>query len=173
MELGKRPRKLLLWSAAALVLAGGLLWGLVYAARTLKEDWMRSNQTRARQTLAALNSALRTYHGKYEGYPDTLERLRGGEEGNPATAPPERARLLDTRLARDSFQANGYKFVYEPGPLGQRWAATVRLFAGYRLTAEPVTPGGSGEWFYYSDQTGDIRGRQGGPAGPDDPIIPE
>ncbi|MBI4466694.1 MAG: hypothetical protein HY656_04630 [Acidobacteria bacterium] len=171
MNLGERQKKLLVWSVAALVLAGALLWGLFYAARALRENWMRSNEARARQTLSTLNAALRAYYERHQGYPDTLERLRGGEEGNPATAPPERARLLESALARDSFEAGGYRFAFEPGPPSQRWAATVHLFAGYRVIAEPVTPGGSGEWFYLAEPSGQIRGRQGASATLDDPLV--
>lgn len=170
MEIREWWRKFAVWSVVLLVVAGGLLWGLVYGARTLKESWMRSNEAAARQTLATLTRALKACSDRHQGYPDSLARLRGGEEGNAATAPPERARLLETALARDTFEQGGYRFRYEAGQRQQRWAATVPLYSSYRLTAEPLTPGGSGELFYYSDQTGELRMREGEPAGPDDPV---
>ncbi|MFQ5724048.1 MAG: hypothetical protein ACE5G6_06105 [Terriglobia bacterium] len=166
-----RSRRILLWAAAGVVLVGGLLWFLFYGLEMIKESLMQSNQASARATLATINQALQAYHEKHAGYPDSLERLRGGEEGNPAAAPPERARLLETPLARDDFEKNGYQFGYQPGPGAYRWAATVRLFTGYRLTAEPASPGSSGRMFYYTDPSGEIHAKEMESAGPDDPVV--
>lgn len=164
-------RRRVAWVAMALVLVAGLLWMLLYGTERLKAGWMQRNEARARQTLATITTALRAYQEKYDAYPDSLERLRGKEEGHPETAPPERARLLETPLARDRFEKDGYRFRFRPGQPEQRWAATVQLFSSYRLTAKPLAPGGSGEWFYYTDQSGQLRARRGKPAGPDDPVV--
>lgn len=153
-------RKLVAGAAAAVLVLGSL--GYLY--------WRHSNQEQARQTLTRVNQALAAYYKRHDGYPDTLGRLRGKEEGPPETAPAEQARLLEAPLARDSFQQSGYRFRYQPGPLLQRWAATVRLHAGYVLTAKPVGPGAGFEWFYYSDQSGEVRARKGATPSPDDPI---
>ncbi|MEE8201805.1 MAG: type II secretion system protein [Candidatus Acidoferrales bacterium] len=166
-----RSRRTLLWVGVALLIVGALLWFLFYGLAMIKESLIRSNQGSARATLATINQALQAYYEKHEGYPDSLERLRGGEEGNPGTAPPERARLLETALARDDFEKNGYQFGYQPGPADQRWAATVRLFTGYRLTAEPTSPGSSGQMFYYTDWSGEIHAKEMESAGPDDPVV--
>ncbi|MDA2913680.1 hypothetical protein MYX77_06930 [Acidobacteriia bacterium AH_259_A11_L15] len=166
-----RSRRILLWAAAGVVLVGALLWFLFYGLEMIKESLIRSNQAGARATLATINQALQAYYEKHEGYPGSLERLRGGEEGNPGTAPPERARLLETALARDDFEKNGYQFRYQPGPGAYRWAATVRLFTGYRLTAEPTSPGSSGRTFYYTDWSGEIHAKEMQSAGPDDPVV--
>lgn len=164
--------KVTLWMvAAALVLVVLLLWALVYGAREMKASWKQKNELRARGTLTAINRALASYHKKYEGYPKSLERLRGGEEGRPEAAPPERARLLDSELAHDAFERDGYRFRFQAGPGQQRWAATVQLHSSYRLTAEPIEPGGSGDTFYYSDGKGEIHTRPGKAAGPDDPVV--
>jgi hypothetical protein len=123
----------------------------------------------ARARLAELNRALAAYHERYQGYPDSLARLRGVEQGDPAAGQPERARLLPAVLAQDDFERDGYRFRYQPGQRQQRWAATVPLYSSYRLTAEPVRL--AGRWFFYSDQNGEVRGREGEPAGPDDPVM--
>lgn len=170
-KLRATTRRMILVVVAVLVVAVALLWGLVYGARIVKESWMRSNEAQARHTLTAITRALQAYYEKHDGYPDRLERLRGKEEGRPETAPPERARLLETSLAHGRFEKDGYRFRYRPGQPQQRWAATVQLLGSYQLTAEPASPGGSGEWFYYSDQSGEIRARQGEAAGPDDPVV--
>jgi hypothetical protein len=153
-------------AVAAVVL---LLWAGVYGARAMRESGKRKNEARARETLTEIQRALAGFGRKYEGYPDTLARLRGGEEGRSEVAPAERARLLETELAGDDFERSGYRFRYQPGAGQQRWAATVPLRAGYRLTAEPAKAG-SGDTFYFTDETGTIRKRQGAAAGPDDPV---
>lgn len=164
-------RRTLIRVIVGLIVAGALLWALLYALQALHESYMRANERRARQRLATIHHVLQAYFDRYEGYPDSLERLRGGEEGDPETAPPERARLLDSSIALDSFERDGYHFQYRLGPAQQRWAATVRLFADYRLTAEPTSPGTTGEIFYYVDRSGETHARQGEPAGPDDPVV--
>ncbi|MGH9804491.1 MAG: hypothetical protein ACRD4D_04905, partial [Candidatus Acidiferrales bacterium] len=88
-----------LWVAVgALVVAVVLLWVLIYGAREMKDSWKQKNEAGTRETLAEMGRALAAYSRKYEGYPDSLERLRGGEEGRPESAPPERARLLASEL---------------------------------------------------------------------------
>lgn len=168
---GSLKKKLIL-IGVGLALVVVVLWGLLYGARALKETWMRQNETQAVQTLRTIKQALATFHDRYDGYPDSLERLRGGEEGNPAAAPPERARLLDSQIAKKQFEQNGYRFRYRRGPPVDRWAATMQLVARYQLTAGPIEPGGSGNKFYYTDSTGAIHVREGEEAGPDDQEVP-
>lgn len=153
------------------VVAATLVALLVYGALKLRESLRHGNEVQARQTLRVITEALAAYQKKHGGYPDALERLRGKQDGNPGTAPPERARLLETELARDKFEKNGYLFRFRPVTMKQSWAATVHLLARYRLTAQPSSPGSSGEWFYYTDQNGEIHARQGEAAGPDDPVV--
>lgn len=169
MEMRMRWRKLLLWTVAAVVLAGALLWALLFFVQSLQRTQLLHNQSTAIEALHRISDALRAYEERHNGYPDTLERLRGGEEGSPGAGPPERARLLETRLAKDRLEKNGYRFNYQPAQRKQRWAATVQLYGSYRLTAEPLSPGSSGKLFFYTDQDGTIRQREGEPAGPDDP----
>lgn len=163
-----KPQRL----AALLVAAAALVAVLVYGALKLRESLIRGNEAQARQTLRVITEALQAYQKKHGGYPDALERLRGKQDGNPGTAPPERARLLETELARDKFEKNGYLFRFRPVTMKQSWAATVHLVARYRLTAQPSSPGSSDEWFYFTDQNGEIHARQGEAASPDDPVVP-
>jgi len=166
-----RGKKHLILGGLALVVALGSLWVLLYSARSLRENWARQNELRAQETLHTLTQALNTFHQKYDGYPDSLERLRGGEEGNPATAPPERARLLDTEMAKNRFEKDGYRFRYRRGSPVDRWAATMQLIGTYQITAEPIEPGASGNLFYLSDTSGEIHLRQGQAAAPGDPVV--
>lgn len=170
-EIVGQSKKRFIIVAVILLVALGALWLLLSGARSLKERLVRQNETRAQQTLATISQALRAYNEKYDGYPDDLRRLRGGEEGSPEAAPPEKARLLETALAQDRFERNGYRFRYRGSQPQQRWAATVQLYGGYQLTAEPLAPGSSGNAFYYADESGQVHARQGEAAGPDDLVI--
>lgn len=151
MPSTKRQRKLkwnkqalLIWGAAVLVLIPG---GYIY--------WRHQNQVQARETVETISRALAVYHEKHNGYPDTLERLRGAESSRPAeTAPPEQARLLPTWQARDAFQAGGYQFRYETTKRVRRWAATVPLYVAYRISAEPASVF-TGRWHYGSNESGE------------------
>ena len=163
-DIPSTQRRRINWKrlAAGIALGAALLAGGFFF-------WQYWSPKQARARLGELNRALAAYHERYQGYPDSLARLRGAEEGSPAAGQPERARLLPAVLARDEFERDGYRFRYEAGQRQQRWAATVPLFSSYRLTAEPA--GVVGKWFYYSDQAGELRAREGQAAGPDDPII--
>jgi hypothetical protein len=77
-----RSKKQLILAGAALVLVLGLLWALLYSARSLKETLARQNEVQAQETLRTLNQALKTFHEKYDGYPDSLERLRPAQHGH-------------------------------------------------------------------------------------------
>ncbi len=165
---GRSQKRLLVVGIVLLVLVGGL-WFLIYSAREMKQSRLQWSEVRAQQTLTTINGALQAYHRKYDGYPDDLSRLRGGEEGTPESAPPERARLLDSALAHDRLEHDGYRFHYRPQAPQYRYAATVQLHQEYRLTAEPVSPGATGTVFYYTDQNGKIHTRPGKSAGPSDP----
>lgn len=118
--------------------------------------WRQRNQVDARETLQTIQAALEAFHQRYGGYPDKLERLRGGEDGQPETAPPERARLLATELAQNRLEHNGYRFRYRPDNSLQQFASRVPLFDTYQLTAEPLGSF-SGRLSYATDQTGEIR----------------
>jgi hypothetical protein len=171
-EIIGQSKKRFVIVAVILLVALGALWLLLYGARSLKDQLIRQNETRAQQTLANITEALKVYNEKYGGYPDDLRRLRGGEEGRSESAPPEKARLLETALAQNQFVRAGYRFHYRGGQPEQRWAATVQLYSGYRLTAEPLTPGASGDAFYHADESGKIHVRSGQAAGPTDSVVP-
>lgn len=170
-EIVGRSKKQFILGGIALALVLGLLWVLLYSVRTLKESWASRNEAQAQETLRTINQALQAFHEKYDGYPDSLERLRGGEDGKPETAPPERARLLNTDIAKNRFELNGYRFRYRRGTPVDRWAATMQLISSYQVTAEPIEPGASGNLFFLVDPSGEIHVREGEAASPDDPVV--
>jgi len=74
--------------------------------------------------------------------------------------------MVDSVLA--SGIRGGYQFIYTPViPGGGPGAAT-----GYQVTANPISPGITGEWFFFLDQTNVIRENYGAPADQTSPPIP-
>lgn len=169
-QLTTNLRRTVVAAAAVLLVGVGLLWIATMGARKLVEHGVARREATVVTTLRTLADALAAYQQKYGGYPDTLERLRGKEDGPASYLPPERARLLETSLARDRFQQDGYVFTYTPTAAGQTWAATVPLVGGYVLEARPAGQASSRMSFYYVDQTRAVRVKRGAPAGPQGPM---
>lgn len=82
--------------------------------------------------------------GQPRSYPDSLAALS-------TSNPP----YIDSVLG--SGQKQGYQFAY-----------TFQDAEHFQLQAQPVIPGINGNRFFFLDQTGVLRARQGGPAGPGD-----
>ena len=153
---------------AVLVLVAALLWLGTQGMRRLVERRVAGRESETVKTLRVLGAALEAYQQKYGGYPDTLGRLRGKEDGEASYLPPERARLLETKLARDRIELEGYVITYAPTGAGQTWAASVPLVSGYVLQAQPKGEATSGVSFFYADQPRTVRAKRGSPAGPQD-----
>jgi len=113
---------------------------------------MTANETSAVGSLSALNTACITYLTIYGGYPPSLSSLG---PGNPATS--NSADLLDSVLT--SGTKGGYNFIFSPGPRDSSGRVNV-----YSVTAEPITPGSTGQRTFYTDQSGVIRSNTNGPA---------
>ena len=158
-------------AVAVLALAAALLGIGSYGARLLVERQVVARETVVVTTLHTLTEALAAYQQKFGSYPDSLGRLRGKEDGPASHLPPERARLLETSLAQDRFERDGYVFTYTPVGRGQTWAATVPLLNSYVLEARPTGQAGGKTPFYYADQTQAIRFKRGAPAGSEDPSV--
>lgn len=159
-------------AVVVLGLAIALLWLGTYGARLLVQRRVADREANVINTLRTLSDALTTYQQKYGGYPDTLARLAGKEDGPADYLPPERARLLERAFAQDRIELDRYVITYTPTGAGQTWAATVPLVGGYVIEGQPVAAGSSGMNFYYSDQTRAIRLKRGAPAGPEDRLAP-
>ena len=87
----------------------------------------------------------------------TQYRVRFGSFGTLAN-------LTASALMDSSFmdsEKSGYLFAPSGVVNRSRWAAT----------AEPVTPGASGDRYFYADHSGVVRFKDGSPAGPTDPAV--
>ncbi len=122
---------------------------LIIAAIALPNVIVRShmiaNEAAAVGSLRTINTECVTYSGLYHiGFPSTLARL--GPAGSVSSTS---AQLIDSVLA--GGENNGYAFTYVPG------APVSGVISTYTLSASPITPGQTGQRFFYTDQSGVIR----------------
>lgn len=137
------------------------------AIPNLLRSRMAANEASAVSSLRAIDVASLRYAGTYgNGYPPNLDTLTG--EG---TASCDHAGLISGPLA--SGQRDGYLFTYHlmtdgtpPGLAAQGKGAgcTVGGGSGFTVSADPVTPGATGNRSFYVDQTGIIRYEMNGAA---------
>lgn len=116
---------------------------------------MAANQASAVGSLRTLNTAAVTYESMYsKGYPSSLSAM-GPARGREPTA--DAAGLIDETLA--SGRKSGYVFAYRPGQKDEKG-----LIGTYTIHADPVEPGTTGRYHYFSDESGVIRQESGRPA---------
>ncbi len=119
-------------------------------------------------TVAALRSIATVqivYDSTYQqGFAPTLAAL-GPPPGN-GQASAARAALIDEVLA--SGIRGGYNFVYVPIDNGGQGKPDQ-----YTVNANPVSPGQTGNRYFYVDQTNVIRFKLDGPAGANSTPIPQ
>ena len=113
---------------------------------------MTANETSAVNSLSTLNSACITYLTIYGGYPPSLASMGPGSAASSTSAD-----LIDSVLA--SGIKAGYNFAYSAG--AKDGAGRINV---YSITAEPSSPGTTGQRSFFTDQSGAIRSNTGGPA---------
>ena len=113
---------------------------------------MTANETSAVGSLSALNTACITYLTIYGGYPPSLASLGPGSAATSTSAD-----LIDSVLS--SGTKGGYNFTYSAGPRDASGRVNV-----YSVTAEPSSPGSTGQKSFYTDQSAVIRSNTSGPA---------
>jgi type IV pilus assembly protein PilA len=117
---------------------------------------MSANESAAVSALRTLATQEANYDSAWSsGYSPTLAAMGPPLPGNPAT--PANADLIDQVLA--SGLRGGYQFLYTP--LIPSGGSTP---TGYTVAANPISPGITGEWFFYLDQSNVIRQNNGSPA---------
>src|SRR5215469_1987386 len=120
---------------------------LVIALPGLLRTTIARNQGTALASLRTINAAEFTYKSLYNtGYSSTL-----GQLGPPASGDPtlNAAGMVDAAIA--SGKKSGYSFIYTAAP------AVSGQIQHYTLTADPVTPGATGQTFYFTDESNKIR----------------
>lgn len=113
-----------------------------------------ANETSAVGSLRTLNTVLVQYTSTYQtapgaapncGFPPALANLGPGAPPTGATAD-----LIDAVLAAGT--KSGYNFTYT-----QAGVDTNGCGAAYTITADPTTPGTTGQRYFFTDQSGVIR----------------
>jgi prepilin-type N-terminal cleavage/methylation domain-containing protein len=126
---------------------------------------MRANETAVVGALRSITTANETYQSTYgRGYSPDLKSLAPPAPGAQRSA--SAADLIDPVLATSS--RNGYTFFYtgvDSDGNGE--------FETYYVNANPITPGRSGEKYFYVDHTNVIRENIGGPANATSPPVPK
>jgi prepilin-type N-terminal cleavage/methylation domain-containing protein len=124
---------------------------------------MRANESGAVANLRNITTADVVYNITYGiGFSQTLGYLGG----NAALASSTQAGLIDSVLS--SGVKSGYIYTYTPLSPDTN---TPPHYQGYSITADPITPGTTGERHFYTDQSAVIRQNLTATAGPSDPPI--
>jgi type IV pilus assembly protein PilA len=134
---------------------------MVIALPGLLRTTIARNQGAALSSLRIINAAEFTYKSTYNtGYSSTLAALGPPASGNPS---PAAAGLVDGALT--AGRKSGYTFTYTAAaPLGG-------LIQHYTLTADPITPGATGQTFYFTDESNKIRVNSSHPASASDALL--
>lgn len=117
---------------------------------------MSANESAAVAALRTLATQEANYDSSFgPGFSPTLAALGPSIPGTPPSVAT--ADLVDQVLA--SGLRGGYQFLYTPLiPSGSTTPT------GYTVNANPISPGITGEWFFYLDQSNVIRQNDGSPA---------
>ncbi len=147
-----------------IVVAIILIIAAIAIPRLLKSK-MAANEAAAVQSLRVITTAQVTYDAIYnQGYAPNLISLGPPPPGSQATA--AHADMVDEVLA--SSIRNGYSFVYVAID-----AAGNGKPSAFTVNANPVSPGQTGERYFFVDQTNVIRYALGGPANPSSTPVPQ
>jgi len=132
-------------------------------AENLVRPRRETTQASAVGSLRTLNTAEVTYSSTYpHGFSPDLKSLDGEGTG---VASETNAELIDSVLG--SGTKSGYNFIYTPGPKDASG-----VISSYSIVARPVQFGRTGQFNYYTDQSGVIRmTKEDRPAGPNDPPL--
>jgi type IV pilus assembly protein PilA len=117
---------------------------------------MSANESAAVSALRTLATQEANYNSSWsQGFSPTLAAMGPPAPATPASA--ANADLIDQVLA--SGLRGGYQFLYTPlVPSGGSNPT------GFTVNANPISPGITGEWFFYLDQSNVVRQNDGSPA---------
>lgn len=134
-----------------MVVVAVILIVLTLALPGMLRSRMNTNEIAAIGHCRLLASSCQSFYTNVSphSYPSNLKNLV-----SPTSVPP----YIDTTLA--SGEKQGYKFEY-----------SLVSEESFTVLASPTNPGRTGVRYFYVDETGVIRGRTGGPAGPTDPPV--
>jgi len=146
---------------------GGLVSGYLWLAGSMiviaisafvANSRIAANQASSLGSLRTINTAAISYAQTYHrGFPPSLAALGSpkAESPNASVRPSEKgADLIDEYLA--AGRKSNYRFTYLAGP-----ADSTGKIQTYTVHADPIEPGKTGKWYYFTDQTNVIRSERG------------
>jgi len=117
------------------------------AIPNLLKSKMAANQASAVASLRTLNTSEITYSATYNvGFTSSLAQLGPPASGSATSAT---SGMIDSVLAAGT--KSGYSFIYAAS------AAVNGVTSNYTINANPITPGTTGQNYYYTDATNVIR----------------
>jgi type IV pilus assembly protein PilA len=140
----------------------------VYATKMLQAN----NHNNAVAMLRSVNKSegwyFRVYHNGY-ATPAVLANSNAGQIGTVSAANCQTPGLVGAEIAATvtvTKTFSGYTFEFTPGSTSPITGSgcTAPGYATYTLTANPITPGASGTYYFFTDQTGLLRFANSGPA---------
>ena len=124
---------------------------------------MAANEAAAVSALRTITTQELNYLASWSsGYSPTLVAMGPPLPGNPAT--PSSSDLIDQVLA--SGIRGGYQFLYTPLIPSGTTSPT-----GFTVNANPISPGITGEWYFFVDQSNNIRQSYNSPATASSPSL--
>jgi type IV pilus assembly protein PilA len=128
------------------------------AIPNLLRSRMAANEASAVGSLRTMNTANATYLSVYGGaFANTLDMLGGATTAAPVCG---QANLVDSVLGTAPYLKSGYTFVYvgdAAGPATTGGGCTTTSNT-YTINANPAVPGSTGTRYFFTDQSGVIRG---------------
>jgi type IV pilus assembly protein PilA len=125
------------------------------AIPNLLRSKMAANEASAVGSIRTLNTSAVEFSTEYGGYPPSLSSL--GPIASGGTASSGLADMIDSVLA--SGIKSGYSFTWSSGTSDSNGNKL-----NYSITAQPTSPGTTGQRYFYTDQSGVIRSNQGAAA---------
>lgn len=148
-----------------LIVIGIIMTITALAIPSLLHSKMAANEAAAVSSLRTIATVEVSYETTFSmGFAPALTSLGIPPADTPVG--PSHADMIDPLLA--SGIRNGYSFVYNGVDLNGDGTIDV-----YSVNANPVSPGQTGERYFYLDQTNVIRQALDGPAGPSSTPIPK
>jgi type IV pilus assembly protein PilA len=124
------------------------------AIPNLMRSKMSANEAAAVEALRTLNSIAVMYSMTYGGFPHAISDLGPSSSSQPSSSAAD---LIDSVLA--TGVKSGYRFAYTVSSVDPSGNVL-----GYGITASPVTPGQTGQRYFFTDQSGTIRANPAGVA---------
>ncbi len=124
------------------------------AIPNLLRSKMAANEASAVSALRTLNTSSVAYSVSFGQYPTALSNL-GPLTGGATVPTSTMADLIDSVLSAASAA---------PGKSGYTFTFTGNAGSSYKITAQPVTVGVTGQRYFFTDQSGVIRANTAGAA---------